>query len=264
MSRNSLSKCLFASLAIAVVVGLACSASASTIVTYGYADIESKTTAGPASDGPSPFTTFSPTTGTVPNVSTLDYADVSQGHNVTLTEIGTLATKSGTPAILLNGAWQPNADSAVNSCWFKDNYSARTTSIFVMDLQSTISIAQINTYSLSFFASRAQQIYSVYGATMDNQDYSVDDGTWTLITDVSSTRHTVNGTNSLQGVSITDSTGVVGNYQYLLFAVSNSDGYASTFYGEIDVVKAVPEPASLSLLIVGMIGLLAYAWRKRK
>jgi hypothetical protein len=32
----------------------------------------------------------------------------------------------------------------------------------------------------------------------------------------------------------------------------------------MDVVKAVPEPSTLALLAGGLLGLIAYAWRKRK
>ena len=138
-----------------------------------------------------------------------------------------------------------------------------------MDLQSTISIAQINTYSLEYYIYRNQQVYSVYGATTNNGNYATGDGTWTSIADVHSTASAVRGTNSLQGVSITDSTGIVGSYRYLLFTVSPSDngpgvGQVGTFYGEFDVVKAVPEPSTIALLTTGLLGLLAYAWRKRK
>jgi hypothetical protein len=36
------------------------------------------------------------------------------------------------------------------------------------------------------------------------------------------------------------------------------------FYGLTNEVKAIPEPSTLALLAAGLVGLIAYAWRKRK
>ena len=43
-------------------------------------------------------------------------------------------------------------------------------------------------------------------------------------------------------------------------AAGNTTGYADNF----QVTGAVPEPSTLALLVAGLFGLLAYAWRKRK
>jgi hypothetical protein len=259
MSRKFFSNLFCLALTLVVAVSLACSASASVVVTYGSAS-ESSASAGVLPvDGSSLFTTYGSSTLVVPNASALDYADASQGHGVTITATGTLAPSSGAASLLTNGAWQDSADSGSTSCWFTDN----TSGSFLVDLGTNVAIGAVNTYSRQFYTNRAQQVYTLYGST--------DNASWTLITDVKSALNFRVGTVStggLQGVSVTDDTGTVGTYRYLRFDVSPSDTGnkltgASTFYGEIDVV-AVPEPSTLALLAGGVLGLIAYAWRKRK
>lgn len=57
--------------------------------------------------------------------------------------------------------------------------------------------------------------------------------------------------------------------RFTFFDISGTGGFgggAQTCYREIDVfgVSSVPEPSTIVLVLTGMLGLLAYAWRKRK
>lgn len=61
--------------------------------------------------------------------------------------------------------------------------------------------------------------------------------------------------NFLGQISVTDGTFAV--------TVVERDGYSRGWYDGVSY-QAVPEPTMLSLLAVGMLGMLAYAWRKRK
>jgi hypothetical protein len=54
------------------------------------------------------------------------------------------------------------------------------------------------------------------------------------------------------------------------FATSGNDfrhGDGLEIFGRVNLIydaAAVPEPASVTLVTMGLVGLLAYAWRKRK
>ncbi len=51
--------------------------------------------------------------------------------------------------------------------------------------------------------------------------------------------------------------------KYAGFAVGSTTGSTSGYVDNF-VVSTVPEPSTLSLLAAGLVGLLAYAWRKRR
>jgi hypothetical protein len=56
-----------------------------------------------------------------------------------------------------------------------------------------------------------------------------------------------------------------GNGQLSTMYISSDQSRADVYYDNVSVtVGAVPEPSSLVLVAVGLVGLLAYAWRKRK
>jgi hypothetical protein len=118
---------------------------------------------------------------------------------------------------------------------------------FRIDLNSVMPIAQINSYSWHP-DSRAAQLYKVYGSDGSDPNFNpapgnrIDPATcgWKLIAFVD-TRPGEGDTGGQYGVSITDTTGVLGSYRYLLFDCFETEGdddWSNTFYSEIDVKAA--------------------------
>jgi hypothetical protein len=68
-------------------------------------------------------------------------------------------------------------------------------------------------------------------------------------------------------VNVDDLTWVLAKYNQTLSGVivdgSGLDGQAIGMLGAAGV-KVVPEPGTLAMLFAGLIGLIAYAWRKQK
>ena len=58
-----------------------------------------------------------------------------------------------------------------------------------------------------------------------------------------------------------------GTYQLEIYvqATSNAETGSARAFGDVDNIRfeAIPEPSTLALLLMGTVGLLAYAWRKR-
>jgi hypothetical protein len=116
---------------------------------------------------------------------------------------------------------------------------------FRIDLGSVIQIAQINTYSWHTSA-RGPQLYKLYASDGSEAGLdlapkrSVDPATcgWKFIATVSTLPE--RGEDGGQyGVSITDRSGSLGKYRYLLFdcwVTETADDWGNTFYSEIDVV----------------------------
>ncbi|HZS49094.1 MAG TPA: hypothetical protein VFC63_28765 [Blastocatellia bacterium] len=116
---------------------------------------------------------------------------------------------------------------------------------FRIDLGSAIEIAQINTYSWHP-NTRGPQVYRLYMSNGDDPKFNgtpksnIDPATvgWKLIATVD-TRPKQGEGGGQYGVSITDTTGSLGKYRYLLFDCSMTEGdddFGNTFYSEIDVV----------------------------
>ncbi|HEX4793843.1 MAG TPA: hypothetical protein VH370_08635 [Humisphaera sp.] len=109
-----------------------------------------------------------------------------------------------------------------------------------------IRISQINSYSWHV-GTRAPQLYSVYGSIGEAAGFDpapklgIDPGGcgWTKIADVD-TRSSDQKPGGRYGVSITDDSGTLGTYRYLLlriFPTDPKDGGSQTFYSEIDVIQ---------------------------
>jgi hypothetical protein len=117
----------------------------------------------------------------------------------------------------------------------------------LIDLGSVISIRQVNTYSWHS-DSRAPQVYSLYAADgtaagfKSSPSNDVDPVTvgWKLIAKVD-TRPKTGETGGQYGVSISDTTGELGKFRYLLVAASETesdDAFGNTFFSEINVIDA--------------------------
>jgi len=121
-----------------------------------------------------------------------------------------------------------------------------------LDLGARFTLAEINSYSWHANA-RAPQIFRVYGAVAPSNtspdftaaafqdDAALDALGYTLIATVS----TPLASGGQVGVSITDPTGSLGTFQYVLFDMEPpvwGVGPRPTFYGEIDLVAAAEQP----------------------
>ena len=73
------------------------------------------------------------------------------------------------------------------------------------------------------------------------------------------------GVELYRGTHLEDSTSLSpsGSMGFHLFSYQNADGPSAAAYDSVSV-GVVPEPSALLLMATGLIGLLAYAWRKRK
>lgn len=109
-----------------------------------------------------------------------------------------------------------------------------------IDLDHLMDVKQVNTYSWHP-DTRGPQVYKLYGSDdLKTREFKSGDPTragWKLIT-VVDTRKSGGGQ---YGVSISDSAGILGKYQSLLFDFAPTevdDDFGNTFYSEIDVVEA--------------------------
>ena len=115
----------------------------------------------------------------------------------------------------------------------------------LIDLGGAIDIKQVNTYSWHT-DTRGPQVYHFYASDGKDNNFnqqpkkSTDPQTcgWKLIAKVD-TRSNEGENGGQYGVSISDSAGTLGKYQYLLFDISRTeaaDAFGNTFYSEIDVI----------------------------
>jgi hypothetical protein len=117
----------------------------------------------------------------------------------------------------------------------------------LVDLGSVTSVKQVNTYSWHT-DSRAPQVYNLYGSNGTSKDFKsapakdVDPTTvgWKLIAKVD-TRPKTGEAGGQYGVSVSDTTGALGKFRYLLLDVSQTeatDAFGNTFFSEINVIDA--------------------------
>ena len=145
--------------------------------------------------------------------------------------------------LLHDGLMPPNADERTANFRLAIGSGEGRVKI---DLHRPIRIAQINSYSWHTDI-RGPQVYSVYGSSGSEPGYNprplvgIDPATcgWKKIADVD-TRPAVGYVGGRYAVSISDSSGLLGTYQYLLFCIQPAtklEGMGHTFYSEIDVVE---------------------------
>ncbi|MDB6129555.1 MAG: basic secretory protein [Verrucomicrobiales bacterium] len=117
--------------------------------------------------------------------------------------------------------------------------------LLLMDLGKEIEISQVNSYSWHP-AARGPQVYRLFGSDGQSSGFKSDlkkgmdplTNGWKEIAAVD-TRPKTDSQGGQYGVKISDPSGLIGKYRYLLFAVSrteSSDGFGNTFYSEIDVI----------------------------
>jgi hypothetical protein len=143
---------------------------------------------------------------------------------------------------LTDGLLPGSEDDPANNFFFNaDTDGGR----ILMDLGSPIEIAQVNTYSWHT-DSRGPQVYNLYASDGSAAGFNARPGEktdpatagWKLIATVD-TRPKKGGFGGQYGVSITDASGVLGRYRYLLFdcvETETDDPWGNTFYSEIDVI----------------------------
>ena len=171
-----------------------------------------------------------------------DYADASQHHATIRLLRGSLADKSGTADVLLDGHAQSAPDSPGESCFVDDN----SPGMFLLDLCGVTSVRKVNTYSWHP-AERAAQKYYLYGSAEKlppRVDGQLIDNGWRPIAHVDTDRFfgvalgRVRPTQ--QGVSISSPSGRIGSYRYLLWDVrptrsEHAPVDLNSFFGEFDV-----------------------------
>jgi hypothetical protein len=121
------------------------------------------------------------------------------------------------------------------------------------DLGSPQDIKQVNTYSWHP-GTRGPQVYKLYASDGKAADFNaqpkrgtdLDQAGWKLVAAVD-TRPKPGEAGGQYGVSISDTTGPLGNYRYLLFDMSpteNDDQFGNTFYSEIEVLTGTDGSAT--------------------
>jgi len=116
---------------------------------------------------------------------------------------------------------------------------------FLMDLGTAIEIAQVNSYSWHP-DTRGPQIYALFASDGTTAKFNLEpdaktDPTscgWKLIASVN-TRPKQGDSGGQYGVSITDASGSLGKFRYLLFdavPTESDDAWGNTFFSEIDVI----------------------------
>jgi hypothetical protein len=114
-----------------------------------------------------------------------------------------------------------------------------------VDLGRVIELTQVNTYSWHP-STRGPQVYKLYASdgtagdfvAQPGKDADLEKAGWKLIAQVD-TRTQGSDNGGQYGVGISDTSGVIGKYQYLLFDIApteTDDEFGNTFYSEIDVV----------------------------
>ena len=161
----------------------------------------------------------------------------------TLTLIdGPVDAGSGDLHVLIDGQLPTNEDDPGANLFFRANSMGGR---FRMDLGSALNITQIISYSWHP-NSRGPQLYKLYAADGAEANFNiapmrgVDPATcgWKFIATVNTIPK--QGEDGGQyAASVTDASGTLGKYRYLLFdcyVTELNDNWGNTFYSEIDVV----------------------------
>ena len=143
---------------------------------------------------------------------------------------------------LTDGILPENDDDALNNFFFNAGSDGGR---FLLDLGNSVRIVQVNTYSWHA-NSRGPQVYNLFASDGAGPrfnpapDSRTDPATcgWKLIATVD-TVPAQGETGGQYGVSITDASGVLGKFRYLLFdsiPTEFDDPWGNTFFSEINVI----------------------------
>ncbi|HEY6968899.1 MAG TPA: hypothetical protein VJA94_06835 [Candidatus Angelobacter sp.] len=168
--------------------------------------------------------------------------DAISAHAKLKLVVGQAALNGGGLKALVDGRLPEEEDQPEANFFFHDGTDGGR---FLMDLGSAIEIAQVNSYSWHS-DTRAPQIYNVFASDGSDPkfnpepDANTDPATcgWKLIATVD-TRPQQGESGGQYGVSITDSSGSLGKFRYLLFdsiPSEDDDPWGNTFFSEIDVI----------------------------
>ena len=158
----------------------------------------------------------------------------------------------GDLAQLHDGRLPREADQPSENFFFRQGADGGRVQV---DLGQNTMIKQLNTYSWHP-GTRAPQVYTLYASDGSAEGFNPTPkrGTdpascgWKRIADVDSRRGA--GEESGQhGVSISDSTGHLGPFRYLLFDIARTEGrdpFGNTFYSEIDVIDPNTPPVAVT------------------
>ena len=169
--------------------------------------------------------------------------DAATRARFTLVE-GERDNNGGTLAQLHDGRGPQGEDEPARNFFFAPGTDGGRVQI---DLGSKSVIKQVNTYSWHGGA-RGPQVYKLYASDGRSEGFraeprrGTDPGAcgWKLVASID-TRPKEGPVGGAYGVSVSDSTGHLGSYRYLLFDLARTedrDAFGNTFYSEIDVIDA--------------------------
>lgn len=163
---------------------------------------------------------------------------------------GTTDRNGGSLAVLHDGRVPSEEDQPSENFFFRAGTDG---GLIQIDLGRALPVKRIGTYSWHT-NTRAPQVYVLYASDgiapgFDRAPRRGIDPTacgWKQIASVDTRTQSGDG-GGQHGVAITDHSGVIGTYRYLLFDISQTEGrdpFGNTFYSEIDVIDAEgPAPA---------------------
>jgi hypothetical protein len=157
---------------------------------------------------------------------------------------GDVDSNSGDVSVLTDGKLPSEEDQPDSNFFFGEGTAGGRVEA---DLGSAVAIKQINTYSWHP-NTRGPQVYKLYASdgTADGfnakpgSDVNPEQAGWKLIASVDTRPQSGDG-GGQYGVSLSDSTGALGKFRYLLFDISKTesdDSFGNTFYSEINVIAA--------------------------
>jgi hypothetical protein len=159
-------------------------------------------------------------------------------------------SNSGRLDKLVDGAFPNEDDQPAENFFFNAGTEGGR---ILIDLGTSIDVKQVLSYSWHP-GTRAPQVYALFASDGKAANFNPQpkrgtpppDCGWQLIANVD-TRRKDGGNGGQHGVSISDSTGTLGSFRYLLFDISrteDTDPFGNTFFSEIDVIdRSAPPPA---------------------